>query len=144
MTAHFTTKILEHAPTTADDATSGAAEHLQGKYTPCAASTPYGFVAYKHDAHKLYKYHRDSPRRWSILVVSVDIASTDESAFCGKYLSIAQEHLIPKDSVVVEMDGAACTAYRIIGDYTKEEISTGFRGATRRLVLAVAEALEKN
>ena len=144
MTARLTTKILNPAPTIADNAISGAAEHLQEEYTSCAAPSSYGLVAYKHDAHKLYKYHRDSLRRWSILVTSVDIASTDESAFCGRYLSIAQEHLVHQGSIVVEMDGAACTAYRIIGDYTKEEISTGFRGAMRRLVLAVAEALEKN
>ena len=143
MTVRLTSKILEPTPTIADDAISGAAELIQ-EHTLYAASNSFGLVGYKHDAHKQYKYHRDSPRRWSLLVTAVDMTKTDESAFYGKYLSIAKEHLIPKYSIVVEMDCAACTAYRIIGDYAKEEIDTGFRGAIRRLVLAVSEAQKKN
>lgn len=98
-------------------------------------------VAYKHDEHKLYKYHRASNRRWSILVCSVDTLRTDDCAFAGKYLTFATEHKVPKGSIIVEACGECRTAYRITGDFAKTEIYTCFRGAMYRLILAVAKAL---
>lgn len=100
-------------------------------------------VIYRHDCHKYYKYHRDSPKRYSMLVTSVDPQKTDEQAFCGRRLCFSREHMVPKNSVVIEVCGSAYTAYRVIGDYAKEEIDTRFRGSLHRLILAVAEAIQK-
>ena len=100
-------------------------------------------VTYRHDCHKYYKYHRDSPKRYSMLVTAVDPQKTDEQAFCGRRLCFSSEHMIPKNSVVVEVCGSAYTAYRITGDYAKKEIDTRFRGSLHRLILAVAEAIQK-
>lgn len=44
-------------------------------------SPPSEVVTYRHDCHKYYKYHRDSPKRYSMLVTSVDPQKTDEQAF---------------------------------------------------------------
>ena len=106
-------------------------------------SPPSEVVTYRHDCHKYYKYHRDSPKRYSILVTSVDPQKTDEQAFCGRRLCFSSEHMIPKNSVVVEVCGSAYTAYRITGDYAKKEIDTRSRGSLHRLILAVAEAIQK-
>ena len=106
-------------------------------------SPPSEVVTYRHDCHKYYKYHRDSPRRYSMLVTAVDPQKTDEQAFCGRRLCFSSEHMIPKNSVVVEVCGSAYTAYRITGDYAKKEIDTRFRGSLHRLILAVAEAIQK-
>ena len=100
-------------------------------------------VIYRHDCHKYYKYHRDSPKRYSMLVTSVDPQKTDEQAFCGRRLCFSREHMVPKNSVVIEVCGSAYTAYRVIGDYAKEEIDTRFCGSLHRLILAVAEAIQK-
>ena len=100
-------------------------------------------VIYRHDCHKYYKYHRDSPKRYSMLVTAVDSQKTDEQAFCGRRLCFSSEHMIPKNSVVVEVCGSAYTAYRVTGDYAKKEIDTRFRGSLHRLILAVAEAIQK-
>ena len=51
--------------------------------------------------------------------------------------------MIPKNSVVIEVCGSAYTAYRVTGDYAKKEIDTRFRGSLHRLILAVAEAIQK-
>lgn len=106
-------------------------------------SPPSEVVTYRHDCHKYYKYHRDSPKRYSMLVTSVDPQKTDEQAFCGRRLCFSREHMVPKNSVVVEVCGSAYTAYRITGDYAKKEIDTRFRGSLHRLILAVAEAIQK-
>lgn len=106
-------------------------------------SPPSEVVTYRHDCHKYYKYHRDSPKRYSMLVTSVDPQKTDEQAFCGRRLCFSSEHMIPKNSVVVEVCGSAYTAYRVTGDYAKKEIDTRFRGSLHRLILAVAEAIQK-
>lgn len=106
-------------------------------------SPPSEVVTYRHDCHKYYKYHRDSPKRYSMLVTSVDPQKTDEQAFCGRRLCFSSEHMIPKNSVVVEVCDSAYTAYRITGDYAKKEIDTRFRGSLHRLILAVAEAIQK-
>lgn len=106
-------------------------------------SPPSEVVTYRHDCHKYYKYHRDSPKRYSMLVTSVDPQKTDEQAFCGRRLCFSSEHMIPKNSVVVEVCGSAYTAYRITGDYAKKEIDTRFSGSLHRLILAVAEAIQK-
>ena len=106
-------------------------------------SPPSEVVTYRHDCHKYYKYHRDSPKRYSMLVTSVDTQKTDEQAFCGRRLCFSREHMVPKNSVVVEVCGSAYTAYRITGDYAKKEIDTRFRGSLHRLILAVAEAIQK-
>ena len=100
-------------------------------------------VPYRHDCHKYYKYHRDSPKRYSMLVTSVDTQKTDEQAFCGRRLCFSREHMVPKNSVVVEVCGSAYTAYRITGDYSKKEIDTRFSGSLHRLILTVAEAIQK-
>lgn len=100
-------------------------------------------VIYRHDCHKYYKYHRDSPKRYSMLVTSVDPQKTDEQAFCGRRLCFSREHMVPKNSVVIEVYGSAYTAYRVTGDYAKKEIDTRFRGSLHRLILAVAEAIQK-
>lgn len=107
------------------------------------ASDSSELALYRHDCHKYYKYHRDSPRRYSMLVTSVDPQKTDEQAFCGRRLCFSSEHMIPKNSVVVEVCGSAYTAYRVTGDYAKKEIDTRFRGSLHRLILAVAEAIQK-
>ena len=107
------------------------------------ASDSSELALYRHDCHKYYKYHRDSPRRYSMLVTSVDPQKTDEQAFCGRRLCFSSEHMIPKNSVVVEVCGSAYTAYRITGDYAKKEIDTRSRGSLHRLILAVAEAIQK-
>lgn len=99
---------------------------------------------YRHDCHKYYKYHRGSPKRYSMLVTDVDTQKTDEQAFSGRYLCFSREHIIPKDSVVIEVCGSAYTAYRVVGDYAKEEIDTRFRGSLHRLISAVAEAIRKH
>lgn len=106
-------------------------------------SPPSEVVTYRHDCHKYYKYHRGSPKRYSMLVTSVDTQKTDEQAFCGRRLCFSSEHMIPKNSVVVEVCGSAYTAYRVTGDYAKKEIDTRFRGSLHRLILAVAEAIQK-
>lgn len=106
-------------------------------------SPPSEVVTYRHDCHKYYKYHRDSPKRYSMLVTSVDPQKTDEQAFCGRRLCFSSEHMIPKNSVVIEVCGSAYTAYRVTGDYAKKEIDTRFRGSLHRLILAVAEAIQK-
>lgn len=106
-------------------------------------SPPSEVVTYRHDCHKYYKYHRDSPKRYSMLVTSVDTQKTDEQAFCGRRLCFSREHMVPKNSVVVEVCGSAYTAYRVTGDYAKKEIDTRFRGSLHRLILAVAEAIQK-
>ena len=59
-------------------------------------SPPSEAAAYRHDCHKYYKYHRDSPKRYSMLVTSVDTQKTDEQAFCGRHLCFSREHMIPK------------------------------------------------
>lgn len=100
-------------------------------------------VIYRHDCHKYYKYHRDSPKRYSMLVTSVDPQKTDEQAFCGRRLCFSREHMVPQNSVVIEVYGSSYTAYRITGDYAKREIDTRFRGALHRLILAVDEAMRK-
>lgn len=100
-------------------------------------------VIYRHDCHKYYKYHRDSPKRYSMLVIDVDPQKTDEQAFCGRRLCFSSEHVINKNSVVIEVCGSAYTAYRVTGDYAKKEIDTRFRGSLHRLILAVAEAIQK-
>ena len=71
-----------------------------------AAPNSWNLVAYKHDCHKYYKYHRDSPKRYSMLVTSVDTQKTDEQAFGGKYLGFSGEHMVPKNSVVIEVCAA--------------------------------------
>lgn len=106
-------------------------------------SPPSEVVTYRHDCHKYYKYHRDSPKRYSMLVTSVDTQKTDEQAFCGRRLCFSREHMVPKNSVVIEVCGSAYTAYRVTGDYAKKEIDTRFRGSLHRLILAVAEAIQK-
>ena len=106
-------------------------------------SPPSEVVTYRHDCHKYYKYHRDSPKRYSMLVTSVDTQKTDEQAFCGRRLCFSREHMVPKNSVVVEVCGSAYTAYRVTGDYAKKEIDTRFSGSLHRLILAVAEAIQK-
>lgn len=106
-------------------------------------SPPSEVVTYRHDCHKYYKYHRDSPRRYSMLVTSVDPQKTDEQAFCGRRLCFSREHMVPKNSVVVEVCGSAYTVYRVVGDYAKKEIDTRFSGSLHRLILAVAEAIQK-
>ena len=108
-----------------------------------ALSPPSEVVIYRHDCHKYYKYHRDSPKRYSMLVTAVDPQKTDEQAFCGRRLCFSREHMVPKNSVVVEVCGSAYTAYRITGDYAKKEIDTRFMGSLHRLILAVAEAIQK-
>lgn len=105
----------------------------------CAESRE--LVAYKHDSHKLYKYHRASNRRWSILVCAVDTSRTDDCAIIGQYLTFATEHRVPKRAIIVEICGECRTAYRITGDYSKTEIDTRFKGAMYPLILSVAEAL---
>ena len=109
-----------------------------------AASDSSELALYRHDCHKYYKYHRDSPKRYSMLVTSVDTQKTDEQAFSGRYLCFSREHIIPKDSVVIEVCGSAYTAYRVVGDYAKEEIDTRFRGSLHRLISAVADAIRKH
>ena len=116
---------------------------LQSSAATDSLSPPSEVVTYRHDCHKYYKYHRDSPKRYSMLVTSVDPQKTDEQAFCGRRLCFSSEHMIPKNSVVVEVCGSAYTAYRITGDYAKKEIDTRFRGSLHRLILAVAEAIQK-
>ena len=106
-------------------------------------SPPSEVVTYRHDCHKYYKYHRDSPKRYSMLVTSVDTQKTDEQAFCGRRLCFSREHMVPKNSVVIEVCGSAYTAYRVTGDYAQKEIDTRFRGSLHRLILAVAEAIQK-
>lgn len=108
-----------------------------------AASDSFELALYRHDCHKYYKYHRGSPKRYSMLVTSVDPQKTDEQAFCGRRLCFSSEHMIPKNSVVVEVCGRAYTAYRVTGDYAKKERDTRFRGSLHRLILAVAEAIQK-
>lgn len=108
-----------------------------------AAPNSWNLVAYKHDCHKYYKYHRDSPKRYSMLVTSVDTQKTDEQAFCGKYLGFSGEHMVPKNSVVIEVCGSTYTAYRVVGDYAKEEIDTRFRGSLHRLIQLAAKAIQK-
>ena len=100
-------------------------------------------VIYRHDCHKYYKYHRGSPKRYSMLVTSVDTQKTDEQAFCGRRLCFSSEHMIPKNSVVIEVCCSAYTAYRVTGDYAKEEIDTRFSGSLHRLILAVDDAIQK-
>ena len=120
---------------------------INGALKSCAGtdslSDSTGLVIYRHDCHKYYKYHRDSPKRYSMLVTAVDPQKTDEQAFCGRRLCFSSEHMIPKNSVVVEVCGSAYTAYRITGDYAKKEIDTRFSGSLHRLILAVAEAIQK-
>ena len=116
---------------------------LQSSAATDSLSPPSEVVTYRHDCHKYYKYHRDSPKRYSMLVTSVDPQKTDEQAFCGRRLCFSREHMVPKNSVVVEVCGSAYTAYRITGDYAKKEIDTRFRGSLHRLILAVAEAIQK-
>ena len=106
-----------------------------------AASDSSELALYRHDCHK---YYRDSPKRYSMLVTSVDTQKTDEQAFSGRYLCFSREHIIPKDSVVIEVCGSAYTAYRVVGDYAKEEIDTRFRGSLHRLISAVADAIRKH
>ena len=116
---------------------------LKSRAATDSLSPPSEVVTYRHDCHKYYKYHRDSPKRYSMLVTSVDPQKTDEQAFCGRRLCFSSEHMIPKNSVVVEVCGSAYTAYRVTGDYAKKEIDTRFRGSLHRLILAVAEAIQK-
>ena len=108
-----------------------------------AAPNSWNLVAYRHDCHKYYKYHRDSPKRYSMLVTSVDTQKTDEQAFGGKYLGFSGEHMVPKNSVVIEVCGSTYTAYRVVGDYAKEEIDTRFRGSLHRLIQLAAKAIQK-
>ena len=112
---------------------------LKSRATP----NSWNLVAYRHDCHKYYKYHRDSPKRYSMLVTSVDTQKTDEQAFGGKYLGFSGEHMIPKNSVVIEVCGSTYTAYRVVGDYAKEEIDTRFRGSLHRLIQSAAKAIQK-
>ena len=116
---------------------------LQSNAATGSLSDSTELVIYRHDCHKYYKYHRDSPKRYSMLVTSVDPQKTDEQAFCGRRLCFSSEHMIPKNSVVVEVCGSAYTAYRVTGDYAQKEIDTRFRGSLHRLILAVAEAIQK-
>lgn len=116
---------------------------LQSSAATGSLSDSTELVIYRHDCHKYYKYHRDSPKRYSMLVTSVDPQKTDEQAFCGRRLCFSREHMVPKNSVVIEVCGSAYTAYRVTGDYTKKEIDTRFRGSLHRLILAVAEAIQK-
>ena len=106
-------------------------------------SPPSEVVTYRHDCHKYYKYHRDSPTRYSMLVTSVDTQKTDELAFGGKYLGFSNEHMVPKNSVVIEVCGSTYTVYRIVGDYAKEELDTRFRGSLHRLIQLAAKAIQK-
>ena len=76
---------------------------LQSSAATDSLSPPSEVVTYRHDCHKYYKYHRDSPKRYSMLVTSVDPQKTDEQAFCGRRLCFSSEHMIPKNSVVVEV-----------------------------------------
>ena len=139
----ITEKLKELAAMLSDDAVKTSADVLQDELQSRAAVSTSELVAYKHDCHKYYKYHRDSPKRYSMLVTSVDPQKTDEQAFCGRRLCFSSEHMIPKNSVVVEVCGSAYTAYRVTGDYAKKEIDTRFRGSLHRLILAVAEAIQK-
>lgn len=139
----ITEKLKELAAMLSDDAVKTSADVLQDELQSRAAVSISELVAYKHDCHKYYKYHRDSPKRYSMLVTSVDTQKTDEQAFCGRRLCFSSEHMIPKNSVVVEVCGSAYTAYRVTGDYAKKEIDTRFRGSLHRLILAVAEAIQK-
>lgn len=116
---------------------------LQSNAATGSLSDSTELVIYRHDCHKYYKYHRGSPKRYSMLVTSVDTQKTDEQAFCGRRLCFSSEHMVPKNSVVIEVCGSAYTAYRVTGDYAKKEIDTRFRGSLHRLILAVAEAIQK-
>ena len=114
---------------------------LRNDLKPRAGTDSCEMVAYKHDSHKLYKYHRASNRRWSILVTAVDTSRTDDCAIIGQYLTFAAEHRVPKGSIIVEICGECRTAYRITGDFAKTEIGTCLNGASYRLIQAVGEAL---
>lgn len=106
-------------------------------------SPPSEVVIYRHDCHKYYIYHRYSQKRYSLLVTSVDPQKTDEQAFYGRRLCFSREHMVPKNSVVIEVCGSAYTAYMVVGDYAKKEIDTRFRGSLHRLILAVDDAIQK-
>lgn len=116
---------------------------LQSSAATDSSSDSTELVIYRHDCHKYYKYHRDSSKRYSMLVIDVDPQKTDEQAFCGRRLCFSREHMVPQNSVVIEVYGSSYTAYRITGDYAKKEIDTRFRGSLHRLILAVAEAIQK-
>ncbi len=116
---------------------------LQSSTATDSLSDSTELVIYRHDCHKYYKYHRDSPRRYSMLVTAVDPQKTDEQAFCGRRLCFSSEHMIPKNSVVIEVCGSTYTAYRVVGDYAKEEIDTRFRGSLHRLIQLAAKAIQK-
>ena len=139
----ITEKLKELAAMLSDDAVKTSADVLQDELPSRAAVSTSELVAYKHDCHKYYKYHRDSPKRYSMLVTSVDTQKTDEQAFCGKYLGFSGEHMIPKNSVVIEVCNSTYTAYRVVGDYAKEELDTRFRGSLHRLIRSAAKAIQK-
>lgn len=140
----ITDKLKELAAMLSDDAVKTSADVLQDELQSRGAVRTSELVAYKHDCHKQYKYHFDSPCRWSMLVTKVDTTQTDECAFSGKYLSFANEHMIPRRAIVIEVCGRTYTAYRVLGDYAKQEIDTKFRGSLHRLILAVAEAMQQH
>lgn len=80
---------------------------------------------YTNECKASSKYHREKYKHWAKLITGVDTTKTNEYAFLGKFLGIAEEHLLPKNSIVVEYcEAHGVTAYRITDDNVKEEIGS--------------------
>ena len=100
-------------------------------------------VGYKHDCHGSAQYHMNKYKHWCKHVTRVDRSKTDGYAFIGEFLNPANEHAIVHGAVVVEVCEKDYSAYRVTGDFEKELIAKGKRGALYNFIAAVDTALKE-
>jgi hypothetical protein len=102
-----------------------------------------GLVLYTHDCKTSAKYHLNKYKHWAKQVHAVDVTKADGYAFQGEFLSVAREHKLPVDSIVVEVCGATITAYRLDAD-GKERLASRSTRSMSSLIQVVAATLEEN
>jgi hypothetical protein len=79
---------------------------------------------YTHDCKGSANYHLNKYKHWAKRVTAIDKSKTNGYAFIGDFLKVQNEHMVPKNSIVVEVCDTTLTAYRITGDHEKEKITS--------------------
>jgi hypothetical protein len=68
-------------------------------------------VVYTHQCSDATNYHKNKNKHWSKLVQHVDTTKCSGYAFVGDFLVFEREHMVPKNSIVVEACGDTICAY---------------------------------
>lgn len=72
-------------------------------------------VVYVHDCAESSNHHKNKYKHWSKLVTGVDTSRADGYAFAGEFLTFGREHMVPKNSIVIDVCDDQIYAYEMDG-----------------------------